>query len=1097
MNSPTSARLIGFINPRKAEPSFLVPVFEQDESFWVQNTNSEGRLIGFEPCDINLSDLDATLDSPLSLSKNLAATETIGFIVDSRPVVAAGEFPIFAFMFQDGKYEFGTLSEMRHALESRIEEFKAYPFVAIEVYEFLDRQELLVPAFEAARDLLRENDSSIAERWFRANIPPSLKKSSLQPGQRVRHGEFGEGVVLAEPIEGLTKVFFPAGERQVPVSKLVPALSRSEAVVLSTKGGTGRALRAWLCYQAHALPLMDNVSALTSAKIDLLPHQVVLTHRVATASPRRFLIADEVGLGKTIETALILRELISRGELNRALMVVPAGLVNNWHRELNEVFNLNFEVFGSEGDVTDRRSNAFEKHNLLIASIDTLKVRSRMTRLKAAPRWDLVVFDEAHHLTAYRQSGKIVRTQNFRLAELLKEHTRDMLFLSATPHQGDHFRFWMLTQMLDPTLFNSPAEMVEHRHRLNSVVFRRTKADACKPDGSTLFARRQVHTEAFTMSETEKLFYEALVIYLQDGFALAKRRGKNGQGLAFVMTIFQKIAASSFAAVQRTLRRRLIALTIQESLLHDQRLDIDSRNIALDEARELIRELHAISDGRLGNAEVDRLLAEYRYKILRTQRDQEEALRAGADESGWETRAADAEDAAISSVSVALPEERRRIKELLGKYPAQRETKVTKLIDALGVLWRGNPQERMVVFATYLGSVEMLGAEIEKQYPGQGVTVLKGGDHGAKAAAEKRFKAADGPRILICTAAGREGINLQHARILFNFDLPWNPMDLEQRIGRIHRYGQHNTAQIYNLVLADTIEGAIFLLLDEKLKEIGRALGKVDERGEIAEDLRTQILGQLSMQLNYASLYSEALSDPLLKRTRVEVETAMSNAVEARKVVFELFQDLENFRLDDYKAMGNPDEGMGTLVRFIADAAKAEGDLFRSRGEKLFEWIGKESTTQTVLTTDRDLSLENENVELLGLDHPLVASLLKKFRDIPPEELGVCVQSPENANGLLAVWSVEARGDKGQVKRAIIPLALDSGGRRIFAWERQSERLWRSQPIFQSHSEPKKKLSILRDFFEPILQRELEHRGLVTESRGFEAKLIGWVEVMA
>ena len=215
------------------------------------------------------------------------------------------------------------------------------------------------------------------------------------------------------------------------------------------------------------------------------------------------------------------------------------------------------------------------------------------------------------------------------------------------------------------------------------------------------------------------------------------------------------------------------------------------------------------------------------------------------------------------------------------------------------------------MFATYLGSVEMLGAEIEKQYPGKGVTVLKGGDHGAKTAAEKRFKAADGPRVLICTAAGREGINLQHARVLFNFDLPWNPMDLEQRIGRIHRYGQSDTAQIYNLVLSDTIEGSIFLLLDEKLTEIGRALGKVDDRGQIAEDLRTQILGQLSMQLNYASLYSEALTDPLLKRTRVELETTMSNAVEARKVVFELFQDLDGFRLDDYEGDGEPSRGHG------------------------------------------------------------------------------------------------------------------------------------------------------------------------------------------
>ena len=148
-----------------------------------------------------------------------------------------------------------------------------------------------------------------------------------------------------------------------------------------------------------------------------------------------------------------------------------------------------------------------------------------MTRLKAAPPWDLVVFDEAHHLTAYRQSGKVVKTENYKLAEVLKDHSRDLLLLSATPHQGDHFRFWMLVQLLDPTLFNTPDDMVENRHRLNTVIFRRTKADACRPDGSTLFARRWVHTESFVMSELSGHFM-TLQVYLKDGFALAKRQGK-------------------------------------------------------------------------------------------------------------------------------------------------------------------------------------------------------------------------------------------------------------------------------------------------------------------------------------------------------------------------------------------------------------------------------------------------------------------------------------------------------------------------------------------------------------------------------------------
>jgi hypothetical protein len=598
------------------------------------------------------------------------------------------------------------------------------------------------------------------------------------------------------------------------------------------------------------------------------------------------------------------------------------------------------------------------------------------------------------------------------------------------------------------------------------------------------------------MSAAEKAFYDALVDYLRDGFALAKRQGKQGQGLAFVMTIFQKIAASSFAAVQRTLRRRLIALTIQEAVMHDQKLDIDSRNTTLDEARSQIRELHGLAEGRLEDAEVDRILADYRYKILRSQREDEETLGAGADELASETGAADAEDAAISSALVALPEERRRIKELLARYPPQRETKVEKLIGALGVLWRQNAQERMVVFATYLGSVEMLGAEIEQQYPGQGVTVLKGGDHGAKTAAEKRFKAPDGPRVLICTAAGREGINLQHARVLFNFDLPWNPMDLEQRIGRIHRYGQSHTAQIYNLVLSDTIEGSIFLLLNEKLTEIGRALGKVDEHGQIAEDLRTQILGQLSMQMNYASLYADALNDPLLKRTRVELEAAMSNAVEARKVVFELFQDLDGFRLDDYKAMGNPDEGMEALVRFIADTASAEDVAFTSRGDESFVWTDKEAHVETLLTTQRALSLQKENLQLLGLDHPLVGTYLKKFRELPPEELGLCVESPDGTEGIFAAWAVEARGDKSQMKRMVVALAVDAEGKRHVAWERQPEALLKSPVSSRNVRNAAQSLAILRDSLEPMLQRELEHRGLDNVNRGFEAKLIAWVEAI-
>ena len=745
-----------------------------------------------------------------------------------------------------------------------------------------------------------------------------MEAAHFAPGERIKHPEFGAGVVLDAPKDGYLRAFFSIGERRVPLMIVQREASRTECILRSVEGSSERARNVWLSCEAHALPIVESASALTSARIDLLPHQVVLTHRIATASPRRFLIADEVGLGKTIETALILRELASRGELDRALMVVPAGLVNNWHQELNEVFNLNFEVFGSEGDITDRKTNAFAKHDRLIASIDTLKRPARIKRLLDAPRWDLVVFDEAHHLTAYRTGGKIRKTENYKLAEALKDHARDLLLLTATPHQGNHFQFWMLVQLLNPTLFSSPEEMLENRHRLNTVMFRRTKADACRPDGGPLFARRWVHTESFLMNDDERRFYEQLREYLEEGFDLAKRKGNQGRALGFLMAIFQKIAASSFAAVRRTLKRRMLMLTLHEALLRDRDLDIEGREKLFDEARSLIHEEWNLSHDPMGRSEVDRVLADLKYRMAKKLDD--EALEMASDPYGSEFATSHVEDAASAAVDLHLPEERLRIADLLSSFPDQRETKVQKLLDGLGTLWRKNPDEKIVIFATYLGTVDLISREIEKVYPGQGVVVLKGGDHGAKVAAERRFKKKDGPRVMVCTAAGREGINLQFARILFNFDLPWNPMDMEQRIGRIHRYGQAHTAQVYNLVLSDTIEGRIFLLLDDNLTEIARTLGKVDDQGNIAEDLRSQILGQLSEKLNYDRLYQEALSDPELKRTAVELEAALANAREAREVVFDLFQDLDGFSLDDYQPFSDVSTGLERLIQFLASA---------------------------------------------------------------------------------------------------------------------------------------------------------------------------------
>ena len=849
---------------------------------------------------------------------------------------------------------------------------------------------------------------------------------------------------------------------------------------------------AWLHVEAYALPLMENAAALTSARIDLLPHQVVLTHQIATASPRRFLVADEVGLGKTIETALILRELASRGELNRALMVVPAGLVNNWHRELNEVFNLDFEVFGAEGDVTDRKSNAFAKHDRLIASVDTLKRRARINRLKEAPPWDLVVFDEAHHLSAYKNGSKVRKTENYKLAEALRDHARDLMLLSATPHQGDHFRFWMLIQLLNPTLFKSPEEMVEERHRLNEVVYRRTKADACTPDGSPLFTRRWVHTESFTMDQAEKVFYAKLREYLLDGFDLAKQQGNQGRALGFVMTIFQKIAASSFAAVRSTLRRRQLALTIHEAILKDQALDIDGHQALMAEARRLIHHETCLPDDSVGRGEVDRILADLKLRLIR--KLDEEALAAVASSDSSEIITAEGEDVAATAVDLSLPEERLRIADLLAVFPPDRETKVEKLLRGLGALWNLNSDEKVVIFATYLATVELLSREIEAAYPGQGVVVLRGGDHGMKVAAEKRFRRANGPSVLICTAAGREGINLQFSRVLFNFDLPWNPMDVEQRIGRIHRYGQKDTAQVYNLVLSDTIEGRIFLLLTDKLNEIARTLGKVDEHGNVTEDLRGQILGQLNDRLSYDQLYREALSDPELKRTREELEAAMSNAREARKVVFELFQDLDRFSLDDYKPLADIDESKLRLVEFLRAAVENNGGSYRQLDDLRFELITDSNASPIVCTLDRDHALADENLELIGIDHPITDQLIDQWRVAEPTRLGATAALGLDQPVAISIWLVHSFGSRQDAGAHLVPIAIDREGKRVPVIEKQYRDYFKA-PTGRPQFEQAERTALLHEHIEPTLQRELSYRGIANPEMGYSTELLAWIEV--
>lgn len=902
-------------------------------------------------------------------------------------------------------------------------------------------------------------------------------------GQRIQHPELGEGIIASMPRNGFVSVFFREyGERQVALGTLTATQDSFEHLLSLLHPATQAEItRLQLAVEAESLPLMESSAELTAAKIDLLPHQIVLVHRIANADPRRFLIADEVGLGKTIETALILRELASRGEMKRAMMIVPAGLVDNWRHELNDVFHLDFEVFGIEGDVSDRHSNAFAKHDRLIASVDTLKRKSRIKKILEAPPWDLIVFDEAHHLTATRTGNKVTKTLNYKLAEAMREHCRDMLLLSATPHQGDHFRFWMLVRLLNSNLFSDEHDMVENRYRLNAVVIRRTKADACTADGGTLFARRLVHTEAFSLSEEENAFYQDLLQYLQDGYNLAAQQGNKGRALGFVMTIFQKIAASSFAAIRSTLERRRLMLTIQEIIEQDDLRNVYERNNAIDTAKGYIRDLYQLPDDVMGNAETEQILAKMRFQLLRKRKEQETTAESENDYDD-ELTAANAEESVVFLTAMALPQERERINALLAKYPQKIEAKGAMLLNALKQIWTASSKEKVVIFATYLGTVDAIKGMLELYFPGKGIEVLKGGDQGAKTSAQKRFKRPDGPQVLVCTAAGREGINLQFARVLFNYDLPWNPMDLEQRIGRIHRYGQNATAQVYNLVAANTLEGQIYLLLESKLKDIASALGKVDDHGQVAEDLRGQVLGQLGSQLSYDKLYKDAISDPTLQRTREELDVAMTNADTARKVVFELFQDLDGFNLGDYKKVTDDGRSMKRLISFVAAEAEYSGFRFKQLEDGIVELCNAADGSIVHFTGNREQALADEKLQLFGMEHPIVSQMIQNATSIPDSMRAlICEAADKEHEGLLSIWKVNVQTSNGKNSYHIIKIGVSPIGERATILEHLTEFTVCSPHHQLLPNNVKNYLIPARN----ILLREMEYEGVIPDGASY------------
>lgn len=755
------------------------------------------------------------------------------------------------------------------------------------------------------------------------------------------------------------------------------------------KGISDKPIDFFLKQLAYQFPLENSGGELSNSKTDLLPHQILLTHKVVESRRRKFLIADEVGLGKTIETGMIVRELNALKAAERILIICPAGLTQNWQQELIDCFRMHFDIFGI--DFTDTNPYAWEKHNNVIVSIDTIKKAARLEKLLRGPQWDIIVFDEAHHLSRKKYGNKITSTQNYKLAEKVKGITRDLFFLSATPHQGDGYQFWSLIQLLDDQLFEGPEAMLDHRGLLNRVMFRRTKKEVTDANGDSIFMKRKVYSQKFILSIKEQRFYEKLTDYIKEGYTAAgagkERISQRERAVGFVMATFQKIMSSSQRAIKQALRRRLIAIYARRQMALERglkgaitRADISMQIMKYQELmRDVVKDLFSVGHDNIDYIDADTYIAHFKHRLRRRPKFEEEI-------TNWALDAIETDEDAILS-EANIPNEDKKLKELIEMIDDGPDRKFDTLVRAIEQIRRENVKEKIIIFTQYLETLYFLKKELGKYYEADKIAYIKGGALENKIAACESFWDENGAQFLLSTSAGGEGINLQVCRILFNYDLPWNPMAVEQRIGRIHRYGQQETAQVYNLVAEGTIEEKVYSILEQKLFEIASTIGKIDSStGEVTEDFRSEILGYLGSTLNYNELYQEALINRDYKRTEEEIIEALRQAEEASDALRSLTQDLSTFNLASYfELKGKYD--LDNLKTFCEKAIIRLGGSFIPSGELVnvvvptvllnFPKISKRYENMTFL---RKTATRKKGVDLLGIGHPLIDALLDYFK---------------------------------------------------------------------------------------------------------------------
>lgn len=669
-------------------------------------------------------------------------------------------------------------------------------------------------------------------------MPSSL--DALRSGQRLRGLVPGKKVTLiaVDPIDaGLVEVFYrdDAGRSGARMITAADA-ERFEAVgdldsALPFDGDPDDFRLAAEALRIKYAALYDPMAAVSSSDVDPLPHQIrAVYEELLPRIPLRFLLADDPGAGKTIMAGLYLKELILRNDCERAVIVAPGGLVEQWREELLQKFDLHFEVFSRQmADDTDGR-NVFAQHPYLIVRMDQVSRSEDLLEQLSDVTWDVAIVDEAHRMSAHYSSwaGGVDETKRFLLGRLLSETAHNFLLMTATPHAGKEEDFQLFMSLLDRDRFEGQFRQGVHRTDTHGLMRRMVKEDLLTFEGKPLFPERRAYTVEYELSPAERALYEEVTTYVRTEMGRAERIAaegdkKRGNNVGFALTVLQRRLASSPEAILRSLERR------------QQRLDGKLRAIQC--ATETTRNSKSISahinQWTTGRTELD-FSAAVLPALSVDEIDEFEEETTEHERARFEEQIDTVVD--LATAAQTIPELQAEIEILEGLVRSARRVRQQdddkKWVELRAILDEqlltnaaSGEARKIIIFTEHRDTLDYLHAKISSLLGrANAVITIHGGTRREdRKTAREQFTHDPDTVVLLATDAAGEGLNLQRAHLMVNYDLPWNPNRIEQRFGRIHRIGQREVCHLWNMVAKDTREGDVFTRLLSKIDQMSLA----------------------------------------------------------------------------------------------------------------------------------------------------------------------------------------------------------------------------------------------------------------------------------